>query len=298
MNIIIVSKNMAKVKTLHLWQAAVLVAGLAAMFSAVLVGVVLPKGNGPLEAVNPARLLPEKFRLQQRDNQEHLNALAVQLGQIQARVIRLDAISERLARLAGVKEVDLAKDGDGRGGPMVHAHAPSSGDIEQQLQQLMAELEQRSDRLGVLEAMLLQQNLKSDTLPSKMPVQVGYKSSSFGWRVDPFNGQMAFHEGLDFLAESGTPIQAAASGIVVAAERTPDYGNLVKIDHGAGVETRYAHALKILVKPGDRVEKGQVIAEVGNTGRSTGAHLHFEVRLNGVALDPRKYLSKQNSSPS
>jgi murein DD-endopeptidase MepM/ murein hydrolase activator NlpD len=298
MNIIIVSKNMARARTLNLWQAVGLLAGVVAVSSSLLIGFILPKGDGPLEVVNPARLLPEKFRLQQQDNREHLNALAVQLGQIQARVIRLDALSERLARLAGVKEKDLAKDEDGRGGPMVRAHDPSSEDIQQQLQQLMAELEQRSDRLGVLEAMLLQKNLKSETLPSKMPVSAGSQSSGFGWRVDPFTGQMALHEGLDFVAENGTPIQAAASGIVVAAEHTPDYGNLVKVDHGTGVETRYAHASKILVKPGERVEKGQIIAEVGNTGRSTGAHLHFEVRLNGVALDPRKYLSKQNASPS
>ncbi len=298
MNIIIVSKNMARARTLNLWQAMGLLAGAVAVFSSLLVGIFLPKGDGPLEVVNPARLLPEKFRLQQQDNQEHLNALAMQLGQIQARVIRLDALSERLARLAGVKEKELDKDEDGRGGPIVRAHDPSSGDIQQQLQQLMSDLEYRSDRLGVLEAMLLQKNLQSETLPSNTPVSVGYKSSSFGWRVDPFTGKMALHEGVDFLAETGTPIQAAASGIVTVAERTPDYGNLVKIDHGAGVETRYAHASRMLVKPGDRVEKGQIIAEVGNTGRSTGAHLHFEVRLNGVALDPRKYLSKQNSNPS
>lgn len=298
MNIIIVSKNMARAKTLNLWQALGLLTGVVAVFSSLLVGFILPKGDGPLEVVNPARLLPEKFRLQQQDNQERLNALAAQLGQIQARVIRLDALSERLARFAGVKEKDLEKDKDGRGGPMVWAHDPSRADIEQQLQQLIVELEHRSDRLGVLESMLLQKNLKAETLPSNMPVSVGYTSSSFGWRVDPFTGRMAFHEGLDFLAETGTPIQAAASGIVVAAEKTPDYGNLVKIDHGAGVETRYAHASKMMVKAGDRVQKGQIIAEVGNTGRSTGAHLHFEVRLNGVALDPRKYLSKQNASPS
>lgn len=106
---------------------------------------------------------------------------------------------------------------------------------------------------------------------------------------------MAFHEGLDFTAEKGTPIYAAADGIVSQAESTPDYGNIVKVDHGSGLETRYAHASRVLVKPGERVEKGQLIAEVGNTGRSTGAHLHFEVRLNGVALDPRKYLQNRNS---
>jgi murein DD-endopeptidase MepM/ murein hydrolase activator NlpD len=123
------------------------------------------------------------------------------------------------------------------------------------------------------------------------PVNVGYNSSSFGWRLDPFNGHKAFHEGLDFMAELGTPIYAAAGGIVISAEQTPDYGKIIKIDHGSGLETRYAHASKLLVKTGERVRKGQVIAEVGSTGRSTGPHLHYEIRLAGNPLDPRKYLT-------
>jgi len=162
--------------------------------------------------------------------------------------------------------------------------------LQQKISELAIELERRSDRLNVLEAVLLQQNLQKDTMPSDRPVDTGYNSSSYGWRVDPFTGKMAFHEGLDFMAEAGTPIYAAAGGIVTEAEQTPDYGKIVKIDHGAGLETRYAHTSMIMVKVGDRVEKGQLIAKVGNTGRSTGAHLHFEVRLNGAPLDPRKYL--------
>ena len=136
--------------------------------------------------------------------------------------------------------------------------------------------------------------MKKNTLPSSTPVNASYNSSSYGWRIDPFTGRTAFHEGLDFTAEIGTPIYASADGIVTAAEQTPDYGKIVKIDHGSGLETRYAHASQLLVKVGERVNKGQVIARVGSTGRSTGAHLHFEVRLNGAALDPRKYLHKVN----
>jgi murein DD-endopeptidase MepM/ murein hydrolase activator NlpD len=121
-------------------------------------------------------------------------------------------------------------------------------------------------------------------------VDGAYNSSSFGWRLDPFTGHNAFHEGLDFTAETGTPIYASADGIVTTAEQQPDYGRIIKINHGAGIETRYAHTSKILVKVGDRVLRGQKIALVGSTGRSTGSHLHFEVRLNGEPLDPRKYL--------
>lgn len=294
MNIIFVSKNMAKARTLNLWQAGALLLATVTLPCMLLLAFILPQGKGALQAVNPARLLPANFHLYQRDTQEHINALALQLGQIQARVIRLDALSERLAKFAGVKEKDLASDDNpGRGGPMVRAYDLSANDIEKQMAELLVQLDQRADRLGLLESMLLQQSMKKETLPSSMPVAAAYNSSSYGWRVDPFTGKMAFHEGLDFLAETGTPIHAAASGIVVAAERTSDYGNIVKIDHGSGVETRYAHASKLLVKAGDRVVKGQLIAEVGNTGRSTGAHLHFEVRLDGASLDPRKYLKRE-----
>ena len=287
---------MAKARTLNLWQAAWLLFALITVPLVLLSLFILPQDGATLRVVNPAQLLPEKFRMHlMEDTQEHINALALQLGQIQARMIRLDALSERLAKMAGVKEKDLAADGKpGQGGPLKQAYNLDAKDLEKQMKALMAELELKSDRLSLLESMLLQQSVSKDMLPSKMPVSAAYNSSSYGWRVDPFTGQMAFHEGLDFLAETGTPIRAAASGIVLSAERTPDYGNIVKIDHGSGVETRYAHTSKMLVKAGDRVEKGQVIAEVGNTGRSTGAHLHFEVRLNGASLDPRNYLKSSS----
>lgn len=290
MNIIIVSNSMARPRTLSWWQALLLLAALVMVPPLLILPLILPQGNAVLNAVSPAALLPAKFALRQDDGQEHLNALAIQLGQLQARVMRLDALGERLAQMAGVKPQDLDA-APGQGGPIARSYDPSAADLERQIAALGLELQQKSDRYGALEALLLQQSLLKNTLPSTRPVTGAYNSSSFGWRVDPFTGKMAFHEGLDFMAEAGAPIHAAASGIVTAAERTPDYGNIVKIDHGAGVETRYAHALRLHVKPGQRVEKGELIAEVGNTGRSTGAHLHFEVRHKGAALDPRRYLS-------
>lgn len=290
MNIIIVSNSMGRPRTLNWWQALSLLAVLVILPPLLILPFILPQGDNVLKAVNPVSLLPAKFRLKQDDRQEHINALAIQLGQIQARVMRLDALGERLAKLAGVKEKDLDVPA-AQGGPITRPYNLSEDDLERQMTSLIDELQRKSDRYGALEAVLLQQSLKQNTLPSARPVNAAFNSSSFGWRVDPFTGQMAFHEGLDFMAEVGTPIHAAASGIVTAAEHTSDYGNIVKIDHGAGVETRYAHASRLLVKVGQRVEKGQLIAEVGSTGRSTGAHLHFEVRLNGVALDPRRYLT-------
>ncbi len=292
MNIILVSNNMAKARTLNKWQSMLLLVTLLVVPPLLTLACILPQGHQVLQAVNPVSLLPTQFRFSQLDRQEHINALAIQLGQIQARVMRLDALGERLAKLAGIKENELDLHAPaGQGGPIQRPYNMSEQDIQARMTALLAELEQKSDRYGALEAMLLQQRLKKNTLPSSKPVNAAFNSSSYGWRVDPFTGQMAFHDGLDFMAETGTPIYAAASGIVSAAERTPDYGNIVKLDHGSGVETRYAHASRILVHPGDRVAKGQIIAEIGNTGRSTGAHLHFEVRVNGAALDPRKFLT-------
>ncbi|MCX7627314.1 MAG: M23 family metallopeptidase [Methylophilaceae bacterium] len=290
MNIIFVSNTMARPKVLTWWQALLLLVGLLGLSSMLTAAFILPQSNTMLKAVNPAALLPAQFRAAKDERQEHVNALAIQLGQIQARVMRLDALGERLAKLAGLKEQDLEVP-PGQGGPIARPYDLTEQELQRQMDALIEALDHRADRYGALEALLLQQSLKQNTLPSSRPVDVAYNSSSFGWRVDPFTGQMAFHEGLDFMAEIGTPVYAAASGIVTATERQPDYGNIIKIDHGNGVETRYAHVSRIWVKPGQRVEKGQVIAEIGNTGRSTGPHLHFEVRLNGVAIDPRRFLT-------
>lgn len=294
MNIIFVSNNMAKARTLPFWQVALLLSSLV-LATALLTALILPQGGSAHQGYKTSLSL-QLINAARSDSQSHLNALALQLGEVQARMLRLDALSERLAELAGVKGKELQSDQvPGRGGPLVQAYDMNEQQLGQQLEQLLRDLDARSERLEVLEALLLQQNFKKNTLPSGSPVDAAYNSSSFGWRVDPFTGKAAMHEGLDFMAETGTPIYAAAGGIVAQAERTPDYGNIVKLDHGSGLETRYAHASRLLVKAGERVERGQVIAEVGNTGRSTGAHLHFEVRLNGVPLDPRKYLQQSKS---
>jgi murein DD-endopeptidase MepM/ murein hydrolase activator NlpD len=127
-------------------------------------------------------------------------------------------------------------------------------------------------------------------MPTVRPVDVDWNASSFGWRIDPITGQNAMHEGVDFLVDTGTPIHAAADGLVVVAEFHPQYGNVVDIDHGNDFVTRYAHASKLLVKAGDLVQRGAIVAESGSTGRSTGPHVHFEVRYKGVAQNPNRFL--------
>lgn len=252
-------------------------------------------------------MLPPHLKGSIISSQSHLDAYAKEIGELQARIMRLDAQNQRLAKLAGEKprpqdEIKPSTTGmpstndtalsASRGGPLVKSHPMSESDLIAAIAELTKTVDMRDEYQGKIEAKILQQSVLKDMLPNSSPVLAGYNSSSYGWRIDPFNGHKAFHEGLDFPASAGTPILAAADGIVTTAERTPDYGNIVKVNHGSGLETRYAHASKLLVKVGERVVKGQVIAHVGSTGRSTGPHLHYEIRLHGNSLDPRQYLQK------
>jgi murein DD-endopeptidase MepM/ murein hydrolase activator NlpD len=155
---------------------------------------------------------------------------------------------------------------------------------------LSRQVDQRSDQLGVLEGLLVTDSANRKFLPTLSPIEEGWFSSNFGWRIDPFSGQKSFHEGIDFPSEVGTGIVAAASGKVIFADVHPAYGKMIEIDHGNGLVSRYAHCSSLLVKEGDLVVRGQKVGRVGTTGRSTGPHLHFEVRLNGVPQNPARFL--------
>ena len=238
----------------------------------------------------------EEAQKAQEAVQGHLNAMAVKLGDLQAQLLRLDGLGERLAKMAGLKPQELPPPlepgkAPGRGGA-----APTlSRDLSVEefsglLGELSQQVEQRSDQLVVLEALLVNSSANKKFLPTLAPIVDGWFSSNFGWRIDPFSGQKAFHEGIDFPANVGTPIVAAASGKVIFADVHPQYGKMIEIDHGNGLVSRYAHASKLLVKEGDLVVRGQEIARVGATGRATGPHLHFEVRLNGAPQNPARFL--------
>jgi murein DD-endopeptidase MepM/ murein hydrolase activator NlpD len=232
--------------------------------------------------------------------QKNLNLYIQQIGELNARVVELDNQTERLQSILKKQIIGKQKlpklpkkeTSEGQGGPFVNNQLRDQ-DVQIALQQVMNRIQIREDIFNETESILLKQSVLKDTLPTLYPVNVGYRSSSYGWRVDPILGIRSFHEGLDFSAADGDEIIATASGIVTAAGVAPDYGNYIKIKHGDGIETRYAHASKLFVKKGDIVNKDDVIALVGNTGRSTGPHLHYEIRLNGRSLDPRKYLKKK-----
>jgi murein DD-endopeptidase MepM/ murein hydrolase activator NlpD len=226
---------------------------------------------------------------------ENIAAMAVKLGEMQAQLMRLDALGERVQGLAGVGPEEFNfKQVPGRGGaePSSKASHPlGMSEFQQALDALSKDLEHRADYMNVVETALINDKVKFKLLPTIQPVNVSYNASGFGWRLDPFTGRSAFHEGIDFPAPSGTRISAAAGGVVVTAEYHHQFGNVLEIDHGNDIVTRYAHASRLLAKVGDIVKRGQHVADIGSTGRSTGAHLHFEVLVKGVQQDPHKFLS-------
>lgn len=303
MNIILVSNRLAKTRTISLGGMQITL--LALLFSMLMLGAAFtlqyalvrfaPEGLSDEIRALLSEVRNEEQLKQQLYLQNSLDAMAIRVGQMQAQVQRLDALGARLTKLAGMKPGEFQfSEPPAMGGPLVTSPEKklSENGLKEQLDRLGHVVSDRSDKLTALETMLLQNQLSRRLLPTMPPVRTGYYSSNFGWRIDPFTGQMAMHEGVDFVANAGTPIYASAGGVVDYAGLDSSYGNMVEIDHGNDIVTRYAHASKVLVKVGQVVRRGQEIAEVGSTGRSTGNHLHFEVRYKGVAQNPVRFLQK------
>ncbi|WP_459949899.1 M23 family metallopeptidase [Denitratisoma sp. agr-D3] len=230
---------------------------------------------------------------------ENIKVMATKLGEMQAQLTRLDSLGDRLAAQSGIKPAELkaVNNKGGQGGPLVLAADLSPDELQKAVDALASQVEARTDTLTLIEAEIFEQRVRKNFLPTTLPINSQWNASAFGWRVDPFTGLRAMHEGVDFPAAVGTPIMAAASGIVTSAEWHPEYGNMVEIDHGNEMTTRYAHASKLNVRVGELIKRGQRVAEVGSTGRSTGPHLHFEVRFRGIAQNPNRFLeAAQNNS--
>lgn len=233
---------------------------------------------------------------------ENVTLLASKVGDLQAELIALGGISKRVARLAGVSytdpEIKASLDqaepvmDDINGG---QSDSLSAQGVGRQLDLMQQQLAGQKDGLAMLDLVLTKRSGAQARLPTLMPVNYPYLSSSFGWRRNPVTGRQSMHEGLDFAAPKGAPIYAASGGVVAEAGTFPGYGKMVEINHGNGLVTRYAHASALTVHAGDLVEKGDLIARVGSTGRSTGAHLHFEVRMVGHPLDPKLFLARPDA---
>ncbi len=307
MNIILVSNSSAKARSLtltgtHVFMAALVALGLfiAAVLMAQYAIVRFQSGTISNELRSwLASAQDEELRKQELFTRQSLDAMAVRLGQMQAQLQRLDGLGARLAKLSGMKPQEFSfGQKPAQGGPLLSV--PPQQDISmesmmRQLDDLTALLGDRSDKLVALETLLQQDKLDKKMLPSVAPITVSWYSSNFGWRIDPFTGKNAMHEGVDYMVPAGTPVYASAGGVVVFAGMHPQYGNMVEIDHGNQIITRYAHASKLLVKVGEVVRRGHEIAKVGSTGRSTGNHLHFEVRYRGSAQNPVRFLEKAAS---
>ena len=219
----------------------------------------------------------------------NLDAMARKVGEMQARVMQLESLGDRVMGLAGMPPVSATKP-PGQGGALISGRSLDMAELQATLDDLAKLTDQRVDIMTVVESRLFDQRIRKHMIPTQQPVLDRLAGSSFGWRIDPMTGQSALHTGLDFPADPGTPILAAAGGVVVTQEYHPAYGNMIEVDHGNQLVTRYAHASKTWVKRGDLVRRGQKIADVGSTGRSTGPHLHFEVLVQGVPQDPQKFL--------
>jgi murein DD-endopeptidase MepM/ murein hydrolase activator NlpD len=221
--------------------------------------------------------------------QDRVDGLALRTGQLSAQLLRLNALGKRLAEMAKINSREFDFDHDPpQGGPETEGGGRPARlpDLSVMLDSLEQNIGLRGAQLAALENVILGRQLSAEIRPTGRPVAQGYISSYFGERMDPFDGEEAFHKGVDFAADTGADVLAVATGIVTWAGPRAGYGVLVELSHGNGYVTRYAHNSRVLVKVGDTVERGQAIAEVGSTGRSTGPHVHFEVLRYGAQINP------------
>lgn len=229
------------------------------------------------------------------ETKAQLAALTLKVGELQGRLVRLDALGERLTHMAQLDQGEfdfsgLPAIGGPEGSTLGEDYSPPG--FLTVVDQLSYQIDDRQQQLEILESLLAKRKMDEDIFVAGRPVNKGWMSSRFGRRTDPFTGKVAFHSGVDFSAKEGTEIVAVAAGVITRAAKYSDYGYMVEITHGSGYVTRYAHNKSNLVKVGDIVKKGQIIALVGSTGRSTGAHVHFEVYKHGRAIDPAAYIHR------
>lgn len=229
----------------------------------------------------------------QRASQAQVNALAARLGELQAQATRLNALGERLTEMGKLKDGEFDFDEPvGVGGGDEPVSDMPVQDFKETLGQVEQQFSASGQQLNVLASLMFDHQLEQNSVPSRMPIRNTYITSGFGGRADPFDGGSAFHKGVDFHANVGDPVLSVADGVVSYAGVRGGYGNVVEVDHGNGYVTRYAHNSRLVVKVGDLVRAGQQVARAGSSGRSTGAHVHFEVWADGRVVNPRKFLGE------
>ena len=295
MHIILVSNRLATARTVSITPKRVL-AVLAVCLLLIALGALFfswlgLRFNLPYAAHVVAAVQEERERKHEDYVRDNISSMAVKLGEMQAHILRLDAIGDRVSKLSGIPAAKSEAPKPGAGGPLVAPSAPLQPEaLQREIERLSLEVELRSEALNALESQLMEKRIKNVLLPTQMPIRDAYIGSTFGRRVDPIAGVSALHEGIDFVADVGTPVFASAGGVMRVAEFHPQFDYIIKVDHGNDFVSRYAHLSKFDVRAGQLVRRGQVIAASGNSGRSTGPHLHFEVLFKGAAQNPARFL--------
>lgn len=267
-------------------------------------GYQLGARQNPVEAPSPTamsvhqELTEERRQVAQlrQQTRAHLDALALRIARLQAHLMRVDAVGERLVEVGKLDqdEFDFSTEPAVGGADSSEGARPQvSADLSADMERLSRMLEDREKKLVLLEELLVGREVLASVTPSGKPVRKGFISSTYGFRTDPFTGKKSMHHGVDFAGKRGSDVIAVAAGVVTRSERVSGFGNLVEIRHSDGYTTRYAHNQKNLVKVGDVVAKGETIALLGSSGRSSGPHVHFEVRKNGKSVNPRRLIAKQ-----
>lgn len=304
MNVIVFSKRLGRARQFELNRPLAMTVMIAAVMTVLggtlFAGVLLGRGDFEPTAHTSewtAKLGEQRDQIAaaRREVQERLDALASRVGQMNAHVIRLDALGRRLTEMANLDKGEFNFDSEPAvGGPegLIEGAVATAPDMTALLDGLTNQIRDRERQLSVLESLISTRNLSRQIVPGGRPVTQGWISSYFGHRADPFTGRNAFHRGVDFAGPAGAEVVAVASGVVTYSKDRFGYGKTVEINHGGGYVTRYAHNQKVLVKAGDTVQKGQSIALIGSTGRSTGPHLHFEVLKQGRAVDPMSFVRR------
>lgn len=294
------SRRFKLIKTISLGKLA-----LGGLFGGLVLGAVLISENEPelnfsaRVAVTQTGLIEQQQELHElrQTTEQKLTGMLLKLGEMQSELQRLNALGERLAVESDL-HIEEFQFGQPMpiGGPSHDVEMPSvdsSLDVLNQIDAMMAQLQNKSQQLQALESVLMQHHIQNESFISGRPIESGWLSSYYGMRKDPFSGLPAMHKGIDFAGSEGAPVVVTGAGMVVWSGPRYGYGNLVEVDHGDGFVTRYGHNKKIHVKIGDVVTKGQKIADMGQTGRATGAHVHYEVLRNGNQMDPLQFVYRK-----
>jgi murein DD-endopeptidase MepM/ murein hydrolase activator NlpD len=292
MNLIFFSRRQGQARHLHLTHPVTVI--VASILGLGVLSLTFALGMRLGESGVRTRSTMAELKVLRQHVQDRVDAMSIRVGEINAHLIRLDALGKRLTQMANISSGELNFDvAPGVGGPEDAGFTGPSAqvpDLTQEFDNLESRLQTRDSQLLALENIILSRSLTKAIRPDGRPVLEGYISSYFGGRADPFDGHEALHRGVDFAGALGSQVVAVGTGVVVRAEPVTGFGNLVEINHGNGFVTRYAHNSRLLVGVGDTVVRGQPIALMGSTGRSTGPHVHFEVLRNGQNLNPLAFV--------